>query len=440
MPQEEYFETAQVKQVSTINIPVEIPVSELEKQINKQVQGLIYEDDGSGRSGRENVNFKIWKRENISVVADDDLFHIKVPLKAWAKADLKFDKLGLNLSESKDTEFALDLNFTTRLSVNTDYQIISETAGNGYEWIKKPVLKLGPLEVSLGSFAGPIIENTQKEISQLLDQQIKDKINIKKHVELAWNNIQKPYLLSKEHNAWLKLIPVEILMTPLHGDSQQINATIGIKGYTQSYINQRPTDTIASVMPPLQLVDSINDDFAINFTGEISHARANEILTQKFINKNFKFKNGKREVTITDLDLYGSGENLIIKADLTGSIDGTIYLSGIPHYDETTRSLVVHNLDYDLDTKNALAKTANWLLKSRMVKNFEEALQIPLGNQMDQARSIIEQNIDHKTLAKGIILNGSLDELTPSAVYMTSDAIVALIKATGKAEVKINGL
>ncbi|MDQ3392903.1 MAG: DUF4403 family protein, partial [Bacteroidota bacterium] len=104
------------------------------------------------------------------------------------------------------------------------------------------------------------------------------------------------------------------------------------------------------------------------------------------------------------------------------------------------QSLIVQGLDYTLDTKSKLTKTANWLVKGKMVKVLEESLKIPLESQMTKARNSIEERIHNKALAKGIFLNGTLNEIVPSEVYLTEDSIIALVKATGKAEIKINGL
>lgn len=439
-PQEAYLEPSIENNMSSINIPVEYSLRELEGVINKQFSGLIFEDEGTGNGNNKNFDFKIWKRENISILGDSDIFHIKVPLKVWAKTDLSLKELGINISESKDTEFEIDLHFATKIELDSTYKVRTQTIANGYDWKKKPVLKMGFFQVSLGTVAEPMVKKAQEELSKKLDEEISNRLDLKRHVELAWNKIQKPLLISKEHKAWLQLTPTEISMTPVHAGTNRVNATVGIKAITRTYFGDQPEDIEASVLPPLQLKDSIDEDFMVLFSGKIAQTRAEEILNEKFLNKKFTFKNGKREVTITSLDLYGSGGNLVIEADLVGSIDGKVYLTGKPHYDPQSQSLVVHDLDYDLSTKDRLAKTANWLLKGKMVKNMEESLKIPLESQMNQAKAMITERLTNNTIAKGVILNGTLDELQPADVFITKDDIIALVRARGKADIKIKGL
>ena len=44
------------KHLSVLNVPVEIPVSELESQINAKIKGLIYEDNSYEDDGNEKEN------------------------------------------------------------------------------------------------------------------------------------------------------------------------------------------------------------------------------------------------------------------------------------------------------------------------------------------------------------------------------------------------
>ncbi|MDQ3392902.1 MAG: DUF4403 family protein, partial [Bacteroidota bacterium] len=331
-PEEAYPHLKSQENISTVNIPIEFPITELEKQINKQVAGLIYENGGK-KAGNENLEFKVWKKQDISVEGKDGMFHFKVPLKVWVKADLGLQKMGINISESKETYFEIDLNFISGLSVDSNYNVVPDIHANGYDWVRRPKLKMGFIEISLGSFVEPYIQEAQQQISKNINEQIKDKIDIKKWVQNAWNGLQQPMLISEEHHAWINIKPLEIHMTPIHVHESKVNAIIGFKAITETVFGDKPQIKELSTLPPLQIAESVQDDFAITFSGEISQEKARNIIAEKFVGKEFSFKGGKKKVTITKIDLYGSEGDLIVEADLVGSIDGKIFLSGKPHYD-----------------------------------------------------------------------------------------------------------
>lgn len=441
-PEETYVlpDSALLRPLSVIHVPVNISVADVERQINNEVKGLLYEDSSLTNNGNDNFLVKVWKRENVTIEAVNNLFNITVPLKIWAKGGITFNQYGIKLSEFRETEFALNARFVTRITANSQWQVRTQTSSNGFDWVTKPKLQLGPVEISLDSFLGDIIDRQQDRIAKELDEQVQGKLDVKKYVQQAWRTVQQPILLSEAYNTWLRLSPTEVLMTPLSGNGKQIKAQIGIKGYTETIVGNKPDVTINNTLPPLQMVSNVPDSVTIGLSSAISHEYATKIASDQFLNKTFTFNDGKYQVTVKSIDLYGSGGNLVIQAGLTGSINGTVYLKGKPAYNPATQSLELQNLDYDLDTKNKLIKTANWLAKGKLLRSMQDAFKIPIGKQLTQARQLIGQNITNKSLAKGITLNGTLSDLAPADVYITPTSIVAVVLATGSVDVKVEGL
>ncbi len=439
-PEENYLEKVVKVHQSTINIPIQVPMAQLENKINGAINGLLYEDSSMKDNGNDNLMIKVWKRSDISIQAEGELFKINVPLKVWARAALDLSEYGLNIGDTKETNFELNLNFITKIGVGEDWQVVSQTSGNGFEWIKKPKIKIGFFEISVASFLGDVIDHQQEEVSNMLDQQISRELDIKKHVQKAWNQMQDPMLVSKEHDAWMKITPQDVKLTGLYGQGGVVKANIGITGTTATHVGGRPAKAAYEPLAQLQVSDQVNNDFTIGLIGEITHERAKQLLAENFVNKTLTFNNEKKEVTITSIDLYGSGENIVIQAGLKGDIDGVIYLSGQPYYNEEDQTLSIGNLDYDLNTKNRLAKTASWFAKSRFLKQMEDAFKLPLGKEIEEAKNMIRNNFDHQKIGEGIFLDGKLRDFSPSEVYITPQSIVAVILATGQAEINISEL
>jgi hypothetical protein len=435
-----YASMQPASQLSVINIPVSIPVSEIARQINMQVKELIYEDTSLENNAHDNLLLKIWKREPISIEAVNDLFYITVPLRIWAKGGLSLDKVGINHTEFKETECALNVHFVSRIAIDEKWQVTTITSPKGYDWVDKPKIKIGFFEISVASFLDNIIDTQQANIATQLDKQIAQKLDVKKHVLKAWITLQQPFLLSEEYNTWLKVVPAEVLMTPLNMQNNVVKAMLGIKAYTQTVSGQKPQVAMNEQLPPLQIVKEMPDEISIGVSGQVSHEYAAQVLTQRFVDQTFLFNEGKYEITLTSIDLYGNGENIVVKAGMAGSVEGTLFLTGKPYYDHLTQSVALLNLDYDLDTRNKLIKTANWLAKGKFVKTMQEKLRIPLGDRIEEAKETIQSRITGKQIAKGIVVNAVLQELSPAEVYITPESIVAIVRAKGKAEVKIDGL
>lgn len=87
-PVENYLQdTVLVQKIpSTISIPFDIAMSDIEKQINSTVNGLIYEDNSYTDDSNDNFKCKVWKKSNILITAaTNDVFDFTVPIKVWAE-------------------------------------------------------------------------------------------------------------------------------------------------------------------------------------------------------------------------------------------------------------------------------------------------------------------------------------------------------------------
>ncbi len=438
-PAETYnpLQTVVQRQLSAVNIPVEVPLEEIQKALNAQLQGLLYEDNSLDDNNKDNVMIKVWKREDVRLEAGGDLVAIRVPIKVWAKVRYGFDRFGIQIYDVRETDFEMDVKFVSQIAVTPEWQVQTKTSPAGFDWVRKPFVKFGPIEIPVAPTVGRIIDGQQESLAARVDEQVRNELPIRKYVDQAWTLMQTPVQVSEAYQTWLKVTPTEVLISPLLARDGKVRALVGIKGYTETVIGRQPEPGQAA-LPPLQVTDSIPDDFSVGISGEISHAYATELVSKQFVNQ--KFGSGGYEVTVTSVDLYGNGDHLIVKAGLVGSVNGTVYLRGKPYYDPATQTVSLQNLEYDLDTRNKLLKTANWLLKGTFLRRLAEAFKVPVGPQLAEAKENLQEKLNNNQIVKGIYLNGQIDELVPSSVVITPDAIFAVVLAKGKVDVKIAGL
>ena len=73
------------------------------------------------------------------------------------------------------------------------------------------------------------------------------------------------------------------------------------------------------------------------------------------------------------MDIWHKIEKMVVALDVLGSLNGTIYLTGFPQYNTQTKELYFDKLDYALDTKNKLIRTANWLAQGLVLRKIQES-------------------------------------------------------------------
>ncbi|MCK8494480.1 DUF4403 family protein [Spirosoma sp. RP8] len=422
--------------LSTVHVPVSIALGDVERQINAQVNGLIYEDNSLEDNNNDNFMTKVWKRGTIIVNAQDSLFHFVVPLKIWAKAGVS----ALGFTQYKETEFEIDLRFKTKFDLERDWSVHTQTQGDGYGWVRRPTVSFVGLNIPITNIVGRLIDKNLSSITKTLDQQIRRNVDLRTPVLKAWNTLREPYLVSEKYRTYLQVVPKRILITPLRFEGRTIRSTIGIEGYTLTTTGAKPDVRPAVSLPDLTVVPQVKDDFQIGLLSEASYQEAARIASEEFVGKTFSFNNDRYSVTISSMEMYGQNENLIIKAGLKGTVNGDIYLKGQPYYDPQSQTISLRDLKYDLDTRNILQQSASWLLKGTLARTLEKQLTIPVGSQIAEMQKLLQEKLKNNQLAKGVVINGRIDEIKPDQVYLTPTAILAVVNARGQINVKVDGL
>ncbi|WP_159468103.1 DUF4403 family protein [Dyadobacter sp. 3J3] len=429
------------KHLSVINLPIEMPISELESQINSQIKGLIYEDNSYEDNGDDNLKAKVWKLSPIRVVAKDSTFLFEVPLKIWVSAGYKVSPLGLTLSGYKDTEFSISIRLISKIGISPDWKLKSDTYVDSYDWITEPNVKVAGINIPIKSMVSRMLNKNFEKITSAIDQQVTGSIEIKKYVEAAWALARQPVLLSKEFDTWLVVTPTSIVMSPLMASNNILRASIGIKGYTQTVTSAiKPLIKPIPKLPDLQIAEKVSSDFRVGLISLVSYEDAARLATTQFAGQKFSFLGGKYNVEVTSIEMYGQNERLIIKAGLKGSMNGSIFLKGTPYYDPVSQKLSLKNLDYDLDTKSTIIKTANWLLQGKFTKMMEKEMVFGIGTQMAEAKKSIQQTLSNYKVTDGVQLKGTLTEITPDKVYLTPKHIYSVVFAQGNVNLRVEGL
>lgn len=426
-----------VTEPSVFNIPVEVTAAEMQKQVNAQVPAVIYDDNSLDNNGGDNLIVKVSKRAPLIVSTTNGALNFKVPIGMYVKAGWKVSQLGITLSKYEDTSFDLDLNFSTKVNVDQNWQVRTTTVSNGYTWVSKPVLRLGGFEIPITSVVEKVIDYQLPELTKMIDKEVAANLSLKPLVQQAWNTLMQPIQINKELDAWLKIRPQELLMTPLQTKNNNLRFTLGLKAETETYIGTVPVKDKQSVVPNLKLASSVNENFQVALTSLVSYSTLKKLAQEQALGKTFE--EGKRKITITGLDVYAQDDKLVVAVDMTGSLNGRVYLMGKPAYEAASTKLVLREVDYSLETRNVLAKSADWLMHGQFVKMMTPYFQVSVADQLNTARKAVQDNLN-KPVSKGVSLTGKLDQMEPDQMRLTTEGIQAIIKATGTLQVLIDGL
>lgn len=419
---------------SVVNIPIEISIKGLEKMINDQLNGLIYEDNSYEDNDGDNLKIKVWKKETIKVTTSPDAFHYYVPLKL--AINVRYGAFGFY--DYKEVTGAIAMNFKTLYRINDKWELTTTTSMVDYNWLETPKLNIAGANVSIKYVANNLIKSNKDFLEKSIDEQIKANLDIKQSAQDAWMILQDPILANEDYKVWLKLSPKSIAMTPLATMGDKIYSTIGIQSAAEVILGEKPVAAKNTILPPFYQPASIPDVFVINLSTEIPYFEAEKIAKSQIVGQTFT--QGSRSITVQNLNLYGQGDNVIIGAVVDGSIKGTIYFRGVPVYDAASSTVEITNVDFDIKTKNVLLKSADWLFKSTIIKKMTPFLKFPLEQNLTEAKDMIKKELENYKVMEGVIINGDLETLQIDGIQPTPTGMRVLVSSKGKLKMNIDAL
>ncbi|MFZ4412776.1 MAG: DUF4403 family protein [Bacteroidales bacterium] len=428
-PEEAYVAPDYAPKTSVINLPFYINLIDLQNTINKKFSGLIYEDNSLEDNNNDNIMVKAWKKEDFTINFENNLLSYRIPLKLWIKAGWKIEKFGLSVSDYREMNAEIALKFKTSLYVNPDWTLSTFTTSDGFEWLSTPVIKIGPIDVPIKFIANSILKKNKELLSSEIDKAIKQNLSMRKYIQEIWMTMQKPIKINNDYNLWLKLNPQEISSTPIVNQNGKIKISLGIKSLVESYMGEEPKVTPNTGLPDFKIAKTLDNTFYINLMAGISYKSADTLAKQFLKGKTFTQDN--KSVTVTDIKVYGSNNKMVIGATLIGSLNATIYFTGKPVYDSASASVKITEIDFELQTRNALFKTANWLLHNKIIKMIEPSLVFPLGDKLAESKALIQKQLSNNYITKNILLNGQLNDLNIGSIYLTPESIKVAVNFKG---------
>jgi hypothetical protein len=250
--------------------------------------------------------------------------------------------------------------------------------------------------------------------------------------------MSKPVEIDKTYHVWFAMQPLEIYTQPAVIANKKISIGLGMKAYLETSVNSKPTLSFDKTKLAFVAIDKMPNDFNASLAGLITYSDAAALMQKNFVGQ--KFQSGKRSVTINKVDLWGKDGKLVVELGMTGSVNGSFYLSGTPRYNLDTKEIYLDQVDFVLDSKSRLLKIGDWLVHGIIAKKIQQSCTFSMANQLAEAEKTIKTYLNNYQPVKGVNVSGSLTNLSPDKIVLTPNAMVAIITAKGQAAVRINGM
>lgn len=435
--------------LSSISVPVSIPLAAIEDKLNQELQGVLYKDDNLDD---DDMAVTVLKKGRMTIRAEKDKLYFSVPLQVYAKGRWQWApcKVCPSFSKTESTTFDMVVSTESRFGLTDDYKVNTITSGNFAWGDTKPYIMLGPLKIGLARFVEPAMKQQMSNIARQLGKEIQRRLNLRQYVADTWVQLQQPVKLDDNLNAWLTVQPQEVRMAPLYAQNGSLHTRLGISSYIQISTNGKPQTQVNKTLPRLIIDSRLSDDIQIGLTATVPYTHASALLQQQVANQTYTFDEGRSQLTVKDAAITPGGEQLVLMLDVDGKtkaglftkkLVGKVYLRGTPYYDAATASIKLRDVDYDLETKDMLLNTANWLAKNKFKDLIQSQVNIPVQSQLTDVRNLLQQTLNQQgRLHEAVLLRGSVSELAMEHIYLSPTGIQAVVNARGQLTATIDKL
>jgi hypothetical protein len=405
---------------SFVNMPLAISLKEIENQLNKTLIGQIYDDSNLADDKTE---MKIWKTAPIKLVEKNGRIESIMPLRIWAKVKYGTDFLGLNDTREINLNGTITMVSDVKLS---NWKLSTTSKIEDFEWSESPTILVAGKYVPITYLINPTLSIFKSKVAKKIDEAIESSCDFKPYVLDVLQNMSTPFVTSEQYQTWFKLIPIEVYVTD------------AVLSNMQTMVGLKPKNTFEREAIQFKAVTKIPTTVSANVAAISTYESASQIITANFKGK--EFASGSRKIIVENVAMWQKDGKIIIALDISGSINGSIYLSGIPNYNSVTKEIYFDQMDYVLNSKGILTRTANWLLQGVILRKIQENCRYSIKENLEEGKKSLLPYLNNYSPMKGVFVNGTMNDFEFEIVEVTDKAIIAFITTTGKMSVKIDGM
>jgi hypothetical protein len=402
------------KELSTVNISIAASSAELSDLLNRMVPKDIYK----GSTSTSGVNASVQRNGAIGVRAADNALYLSVPL-----------SVSLSYGIFQTPTIRTTMKFKVVPKVTPDWKLNAEVYYTGLADSLAQEISMGPISIKPRGLVEGLVNPVQRTVSQLLGNKLSEKLALKGEVAKAWTAAHQPILLDKNYNAWLKITPRELLLYPLYAQNDQLRLSVGLTSFAEVVVGPQPAPQPVLPLPNLKQPLGYSNNFRLAVNTDLFYKDVLAIAGPMLLNKDLG-SDGK-VVIVKELEIYGNGDYLVIRAVTAGSLEGTFYLTGKPVFDPRTNVFSVKDLDFDMQSRSLLLNTADWFLHGTIRDTIQQKLTMDLSSRLAQAREMAGKAVARVKLADKVYLSGNVKSVTLNDVLVRKDRLSIQLSAEG---------
>lgn len=405
---------------SVVNLKVGKTLREMREAVESAIT-LHHEHEKEWIPGKRQLNgvpfeyqYYIW-RGPVSLKVEGSRLVTEFPdVRYRVRVRLKDPNGGTRIAEcgyGANANLRMRLEAVSEVQWNDDW-IIQTSTRFGRLQFEEPC-RLSPIDLDVTELLDEWLNQRLPSLASAIDQTFLKHVEPKKRARIIWEKFQEPMELGP--GAWLMYRPQHPRPGPLtlNGD-QSVQTTISLAFDPMIVVGPKPQLDI-NPLPSLHIGPSAPEGFRLAVPMLLPYEELNKRLAEEIVGQEIIPPVGSR-ITITGVQAYGSGNNLISEVTVTGGLNGKLYLQGKPTLTPDGQTLELRDFNFTIDTSNLLARFGNRMLYDAIREKVLPNTRIDVGGRIAGLRSRIQRQMNRE-LAPDIWIEGAITSFDPRNIY-----------------------
>lgn len=425
---------------SSINFPLEISFLALENNLNREFQGLLFEEKALSVGNGLQTDLQVTKTGDVKLSSKgDNALKLSIPLRL--KGNLKVEKklFGQMISTAIPYDELLmpEVSFTPVIGENYDLSFNNITIDG---WGKS--LRYEFLGYAI-DFDPLIRKHMQGILNNQLNAQSFKGLSFKGFMEDTWKNFSQPIKFEQNGiDGYVYTRPHTVKVGKITTTNNQLSVNLGLEGEVFSEVGKKPNARPVA-LPNISHNSNSNNQINITLPLRVGYEAIDVFLNSEMVNEPIRIDKNIQLIP-KKFSTQSFGDRALVKMNFTAQragkkdLNGDLFLVGKPAYDPVRQAIFFEEIDFDLNTKNLLANSANWLKQNQIIAQIEKRAYYPIGSYLDEAKAEIQKHNQIQTdFASILIKNPKLDVI---GIFATEQDIRLYLNSTGKVDVLVKEL
>lgn len=251
--------------------------------------------------------------------------------------------------------------------------------------------------------------------------------SLKPYLQSVWDTLQSPYQMSGF--GYLSVQPQQLRISQAALARDSLFLSLGLTARpelkTLPEYAHRPLPNLSDFRQ--------RSGFKIFVAEELPYDSLSQIANQQVAGQEFQVGKGllKKTIRIDSMQLKGAATGIIVKVFASKAANGVFYLEGKPKWNSATQELWLDSLDYHIETRQWLIRTASSMFDGTITNKLKTYTRFNLQQNLKDLIAAVKDQMNRE-LYPGVTSKGFLSKLTVDQIKASEKGVYVAATAEGK--------